>query len=284
VRNPLQDAVESHVRFEVLDEGDAVWVHTHGMQKFGMPELEMEGVPKELASPARAMTSLAAQALIKLRDQKRDMRPQLVISGTPFLLALEVRPRDEEGHFPAGSINLVPHRANGDLALAEGVGDVLDAFSAYMPGLAAHTRNPYEDSPVPQRVTRKEMRGKGLKQKLIEAHGRAKQDLSVFKNSFQHIGNTDERVHAVKIGFPAQGGEYEWMWVSLDDWRGDFLDGSIQNTPVLRKDLAKGGRVKISETEVFDWVIMRGEEILEGAYTERVLASMTMARDAAVGQ
>ena len=134
-------------------------------------------------------------------------------------------------------------------------------FSAYMPSIEAHTTNPYRDPAPPKRVTPKETHGQGLKQKLIEAHGRAKRDISVFKNSFQQIGNSDERVHAVKVGFPAQGGEYEWMWVSLDDWRGDFLNGSIQNTPVLRKDLQKGGRVRISETEVFDWVIVRGKEV-----------------------
>jgi uncharacterized protein YegJ (DUF2314 family) len=65
------------------------------------------------------------------------------------------------------------------------------------------------------------------------------------------------------------------MWVSLDDWRGDFLHGNIENTPVLRKDLAKGGAVRISETEIFDWVIMRGQEVLDGAYTEQVLAPVT---------
>lgn len=116
---------------------------------------------------------------------------------------------------------------------------------------------------------------RSLRRKLIDAHGKAKQDLTLFRNSFLQTRNAGDRVHAVKVGFPAQGGEYEWMWVSLDDWRGDFLHGNIENTPVLRKDLAKGGAVRISETEIFDWVIMRGQEVLDGAYTEQVLAPVT---------
>jgi uncharacterized protein YegJ (DUF2314 family) len=275
VQTPWPDTVESHVRFEVLDEGDSVWLHTHGMQKFGLPELEMEHVPPAMASAARAMSMLAAQALIKLRGQKRDVRPHLVIAGTPFLLRLEARPRDEEAHFPAGSTNLIPQRASHDSARAESVGDVLEAFSAYMPSLSAYSTAPNQDQLMTERSAANEDYHRSLRRKLIDAHGKAKQDLTLFRNSFQQTRNGDDRVHAVKVGFPAQGGEYEWMWVSLDDWRGDFLHGSIENTPVLRKDLAKGGSVRISETEIFDWVIMRGQEVLDGAYTEQVLASDT---------
>ena len=109
----------------------------------------------------------------------------------------------------------------------------------------------------------------GLKQNLLNAHKRARQELSIFKRSFQQAGRTDPRVHAVKIGFPAQGGQLEWMWVSLDTWQGEFLAGHVENTPVLRKDLEKGSLIKISEREIFDWVITQEGKVLQGGYTER---------------
>ena len=47
-QQPLENLVDSHVQFELLDEDGVVWIHTHGMQKFGLPEMEMEGVPADL--------------------------------------------------------------------------------------------------------------------------------------------------------------------------------------------------------------------------------------------
>lgn len=76
----------------------------------------------------------------------------------------------------------------------------------------------------------------------------------------------------MKVGFPAQGGKYEWMWVTLDAWRGQSLVGHLESSPVLRKDLSKGSRVQITEAEIFDWVIVQSGDVLEGAYTEKLSA------------
>jgi nucleoid-associated protein YgaU len=43
-----------HVTVHLVDEGDTLWVHTHGLVKFGRPELELYGVPKDLSEVAYA--------------------------------------------------------------------------------------------------------------------------------------------------------------------------------------------------------------------------------------
>lgn len=116
---------------------------------------------------------------------------------------------------------------------------------------------------------RKDDESTRLKQNLLNGHKRARQELPIFKKSFQQGGH-DRRVYAVKIGFPAQGGQFEWMWVSLNNWQGEFLAGHVENVPVLRKDLEKGSLIKISEREIFDWVITREGKVLQGGYTERI--------------
>ena len=63
-QQPLENLVDSHVQFELLDEDGVVWIHTHGMQKFGLPEMEMEGVPADLAPSARATMVLVGETLI----------------------------------------------------------------------------------------------------------------------------------------------------------------------------------------------------------------------------
>ena len=267
VDNPATFPIESNVQFETVDEGRGrLWLHTHGMQKFGLPDMEMEEVPAQLAQSGRAMMVLAAQAMLSMPDRVKNLQPPLVIPGTPFLLGLQKSPSDEEGHFPAGSVKLIPYSAKHDPQDRETIGRVLEALVRYLPeslcsGPAKKESQP-ETAQGPDGST-------GLKQNLLNAHKRARQELSIFKRSFQQAGRTDPRVHAVKIGFPAQGGQLEWMWVSLDAWQGEFLAGHVENTPVLRKDLEKGSVIKISEREIFDWVITQEGRVLQGGYTER---------------
>jgi uncharacterized protein YegJ (DUF2314 family) len=109
-----------------------------------------------------------------------------------------------------------------------------------------------------------------IKEKMLAAHVRARSELLNFKKSFQATGSSEDHIHAVKIGFPAEGGQYEWMWVSLEAWRGHSLVGHLENQPVLRKDLERGSTVHISEEDIFDWVITRSGDVLKGAFTEDI--------------
>ncbi|HTY25824.1 MAG TPA: DUF2314 domain-containing protein [Desulfomonilaceae bacterium] len=264
VGNPTQHLIESHVQFEMVDEGNVLWIHTHGMQKFGLPDLEMEEVPTQLASPARTMMTLAAEALLSIQHRQKSMRSPLVIAGTPFLVEVQQQPSDKEEHFPAGSFRLVPHAANREPQAMETTGEILAAFSAYL------TSN--SPSGPDRTALEHESNSARLKENMLCAHERAQKELTIFKKSFQGSGRADLRVHAVKVGFPAQGGQFEWMWVSLDAWQGEFVAGQVENTPVLRKDLEKGSRVKIGEKEIFDWVITQEGKVLQGGYTERIPA------------
>jgi uncharacterized protein YegJ (DUF2314 family) len=49
--------------------------------------------------------------------------------------------------------------------------------------------------------------------------------------------------------------------------------GFLQNSPVLRKDLQKGSLVKLNDGDIFDWVIVNRGNVLDGAYTEKIVAS-----------
>jgi uncharacterized protein YegJ (DUF2314 family) len=262
--NPEAFPIESHVQFETLDERERLlWIHTHGMQKFGLPDIEMEEVPAQLATPARAIMTLAAQSMLSIRNRGKDLQQPLVLQGTPLLLGFQTRPSDEEGHFPAGSLKLIPYSASQDPSDPVKIDKIFEEFVMHIPADLSIPAKKNKSEPV-----RKDDESTRLKQNLLNGHKRARQELSVFKKSFQQGGH-DQRVYAVKIGFPAQGGQFEWMWVSLNTWQGEFLAGRVENVPILRKDLEKGSLIKISEREIFDWVITREGKVLQGGYTER---------------
>jgi uncharacterized protein YegJ (DUF2314 family)/tetratricopeptide (TPR) repeat protein len=268
-RQPLENLVDSHLQFELLDEGGEVWIHTHGMQKFGLLEIEMEGVPADLATSARAMVFLVGETLISSSPKKLNSRAPLNIPNTPFLFKAELRPQDEENHFPAGSLKILPYVSDYDPLSPAAMKHVLTMLNSKV---ASHCNSGRKAEPpsAASPDTAAEAVTNAAREKLLKAHKKARTDLPVFKKSFQQDNGTHRQVYAVKVGFPAPGGDYEWMWVSLTAWRGQFLVGNLENTPVLRKDLGKGSRVQVSEGEIFDWVISESGKIVEGAYTEQI--------------
>jgi tetratricopeptide (TPR) repeat protein/uncharacterized protein YegJ (DUF2314 family) len=271
VKNPRQNLLEAHVQFEALDEGGVVWIHSHGMQKFGLPDLELEGVPSEFATIGRYLVVLVGETLIGARDIGLDFGSPFTISNRHIAFTVTVHPRDEEGHFRAGSLKIHPYVSGSKPDHPDALKEVL--VSLQSTGNASHVEGRKSGPPEMDERTNKESETvkQALRDRLLTAHKMARKDLPMFKKSFQQTHRSGANVHAVKVGFPAQGGEYEWMWVSLDAWRGKSMVGHVENTPVLRRDLRKGSRVQLSEGQIFDWVIASGEKILKGPYTEEVL-------------
>jgi uncharacterized protein YegJ (DUF2314 family) len=243
------------------------------MQKFGLPDLELEQIPEDLASAGHDLMIMVAETLVSKKDRALDLRTKMSILTTPFSFAVEVRLPDEEGHFPAGSLRILPHMPGYDIHRPDAAKHVLRMLTTtYRSHVASGRRS---EAPRPEGPTAEPADGKtaALKEEYLAAHKKALHELLVFKKSFQGRKKLDGHIHAVKVGFPAAGGEYEWMWVSLDSWRENALEGRLENVPVLRNDLEKGSPVRISEADIFDWVITRKGQVLKGAFTEEVAAS-----------
>ena len=265
VQNPEENLIELQVNFEVLDEGKYIWIHSHGMQKFGLPDLEMEGISSELASTARKFMVMAASILVKARQKSTGISSPVAVPNSSLQFHVERREPDEEGHFPVGSLRIIPSMVGIEATGPDSANDVMKKLRL--------TSGPqsFPDSSSEEEQSAEETGD--LRTKMLDAHNKALHNLTVFKKSFRRSRNAEGQVHAVKVGFPAQGGEYEWMWVSLNAWSGGSLVGFLQNSPVLRKDLQKGSLVKLNDGDIFDWVIVNRGDVLGGAYTEKIVAS-----------
>lgn len=275
------DLASAHLRFEALEDNGSVWVHTHGMAKFGMPDVEMEGVPDEFASTGMKLVNMMARSLIRaLENGTLNLQAKFHLEGTPVRLKLRRQPGDDEGHFPAGSLKVFPYVADYDPTSPGTMRHVLRML-AQKPSPESQVENPGRGQGRTAAATRAESRATILRQRLLEAHRRARSEFPVFKKRFQEGGIAPQDVFAVKVGFPFGNNAFEWMWVSLDAWRGGTIVGFLENAPTRRKDLHLGCRVQVGEGEVFDWAIARDGTIVKGAYTERVMPRETPAAVAA---
>jgi len=266
--NLPEDSVGIHVKIEALDEDGTIWIHSHGMQKFGLADIEMDGIPVELATTARGLILMVVHLLISTRNSQREINRSLKIPGLPVRLVMEMRPPDEEDHFPAGSLRILPFVDGYDASSPDAAKHALRLLQSAWRSRSDTGATGEETSKAVACLSSSDHDATHLREKILAAHVKAKNELPNFKKSFQTAGGAEDRIHAVKIGFPAEGGQYEWMWVSLEHWRGHSLIGHLENDPVLRKDLEKGSTVHISEEDIFDWVITHGGDVLKGAFTE----------------
>jgi uncharacterized protein YegJ (DUF2314 family) len=279
VSDPVSDLLGLHVKLDTLDEGGKVWIHTHGMQKFGYPEFEMEEVPSELTAGGQRMTLTLCRLLLDLEEPLTDLNSSVKIPGAPFMVAIRQRPPDDEGHFPVGSAKAMPYVTDYDPESPDTIKHTLKMFMARIrpnaasSGKASEAVNDSEPEPGPQDESEEQIPALDLRTRLLEAHRAARSGLMDFKEKFKVNPSREAEIFAVKVGFRSPSGDYEWMWVSLEEWRGATLVGRLQNSPSLRKDLEKGGPVHITEAEIFDWaVISREQGVVQGAFTESVLS------------
>jgi uncharacterized protein YegJ (DUF2314 family) len=272
VEHGAEMTIESHIQLEILEEGSGVWIHTHGMQKFGLPDLEAEGIPAEWAHAGRKLVIKASEALAAMRESGVDLRSPIELPGTQVDVAVGFRPQDEEGHFPVGSARLFPYPRHEAATDPDSVRRALELLAtppqAHIQAAEDGKHAPVDSAPE----SPEEARTNELREKLISAHRQARSELPAFKRSFQESRSVPDCVHAVKVGFAVRSGIYEWMWVSLGEWRGGSMMGHLENTPQLRKDLHKGNMVHIQEGEIFDWVITKGGDVHQGAFTEGIIS------------
>lgn len=269
LQKPSQDVLADHLHLDVLDEDGTLWMHTHGMLKFGLPELELEDVPSTFKKQGQDLLVLAAAELIAVKGLYRSLRGELSVYHNAISVNYEFKQPDDEGHFPDGVFFMRPFLSGHDPDDPEAL---IKSLSLMESGITDQDAiyTPRESSTGKARWTSSTGGMDDTRRRILEAHRTARESLEDFRKSFQDLSGHLDHVHAVKVGFPVEEGKYEWMWVSLAEWKNGSISGRLENVPVKRTDLQKGCLIIIRESDIFDWVVSSEGKILKGAFTEGV--------------
>ena len=174
-----------------------MWIHSHGMQKFGLPDIEMEGIPGELASSGLTLMIMIAETLLKVRRKAElDFASSLEIANMPFLFRMEVKPGDAEGHFPAGSLKILPYVYEYDPHSPDTLKHVLKMVVSRF---RLHPRKGRRtESPSGGLADRGKANAgvQALKEELLAAHRKARSELAGFKRSFLARDRSGNQVYA----------------------------------------------------------------------------------------
>lgn len=268
-KKPVNEIFEDHLHIEALDEDGSIWMHTHGMLKFGLPDVELEGIPENFKKQGRELLVMAASDLVERKVLNKRLNGELWLFDGAIAANYTLRPADDEGHFPDGVFSLSVFVSSDDPDRPE---SLIDALRLVESGARVRDR-----IPVLQEGAMNRARWGAptpivddTRNRIIAAHRKARERLEDFRRSFEDYSDDERQVHAVKVGFPAADGKREWMWVSLADWNEGSLSGRLENTPVVRTDLYKGCPVEVDESDIFDWVISSDGKVLNGAFTEAI--------------
>lgn len=78
----------------------------------------------------------------------------------------------------------------------------------------------------------------------------------------------------IKAPFATPGGGQEWMWVEVNKWQGDEIEGLLKNEPHDIPDLHGGQLVKVRQQDVFDYYRRHPDGREEGNRTSEIIQKM----------
>lgn len=255
----------SHFVIHQYRTGELTREITLGMAKFGLPDVVVNDIS---GGDARSMASLVNLTCQTLAEKGRLDRPGTLLVDVHSLKDERLRESLEKSTLKGASgtaeLTLVnARREEGDPAnrlfeigfpRGEGVHlqEAQTALLARVFGAVDRTEVVRHD------------------QELLELSQRQRAQLPRLANAFR-AGLRPGETLLVKAPFATDDGGREWMWVEALRWSGGEIEGILQNQPDRIAALRAGARVKVQESQVFDYLLRHPDGTSEGNETGKLL-------------
>ena len=257
-----------HTVLHFYRDGQTFRAVTLGMGKFGEPDLVIEDM---LASDARGLgevVNVLAQSLVE--GARTDAKGQLALRLQQSRHA-GVNKWEGEG-LKANA------RKTATLLLVEGVHQDGDADNRLVRIAFDRQDGPDEHSrqtALAAALFGSEDRVAHIRhdEKLLAARDAARAKLPALREAFNRGLAPGEYID-VKAPFATDSGGREWMWVEVRAWKGDRIEGTLQNEPDDVKHLRSGQDVVVSQAELFDYIFRRADGKAEGNTTGAIIEEM----------
>lgn len=231
-----------------VGEGDAPrWLHTHGLLRCGMVEIEMFDVP---AGDSGALGHLLNVVAAMFLEHGLPPPGTPVAAGAgidvvwlPWEKALAVRPpRTQGGREDRDDPHSVP-----SAVLFARAPKLLGLFGSGLAPIARLAAR-LDDSPVLFVSTAETRRMELL----------ARERLPLLRALFAELQGNESFVFVVKLGFETAGGDdgaREHLWFEVHGFRGDLVDATCTNAPMAVPTLREGQRGEHELARLSDWSI-----------------------------
>ncbi|WP_125206206.1 DUF2314 domain-containing protein [Capsulimonas corticalis] len=265
------------IPFSANERGEG-WMTTKGMEKFGLPNLQIKNVPPGCASVLMNAMNGVASRLISITARETDGRkeplkllkvgPEIRVGAEDVVRAYGKEDGEEdrpgEGVRGWSTVRLTKERSWRGSEMMLTIGPPAPGNTKTSSWLYTLLEDLFGSSDEVQLI-------EGGSETMETAHLRAVAELSAVKQRFQNALPPGTTLY-MKHGFPRRGAEgEEFMWIAVKTWRGDQISGTLVNDPQYCLHLRVGQPVQISEAQVFDWLITTLDGAREGEYTTHAL-------------
>jgi hypothetical protein len=254
------------------------WMTTKGMDKFGLPNLQIKNVPPGIAGTLMSAMNGVASRLIDITAREAAGRkepltrlrvgPEIRVGVEDIVHAhgkdADASDVSEEGVRGWTTVRLTKERSWRGSEPMLTIGPPTPGGTKTASWLYVMLEDLFGSENEVQMI-------EGGSETMEAAHLRAVAELPSVKQRFQSGLPLGAALY-IKHGFerPRDEGE-EFMWIAVKTWRGDQIAGTLANDPQYCLNLRVGQPIQLSESQVFDWLITTLDGAHEGEYTTRAL-------------
>jgi len=235
----------------VAGDTDEVWLHSHGMNRCGLPELEILNSTKDMFNDHYNIIEIMAKRLIESGEPPKEKEPMylaMVTDGIP-LIATVVNWKEAIRKYPASILGGASDRKENHNANT-------DAIFCYPSPKAVRKKqycevNVYDEylsqNPIYMLTTQETERMRRLAAERLEY-------------MLKMFGRKNIKV-LVKVGletdeaFQEQGNGAEHIWFDLKEKQEDTFLAELTQEPYYIKDLHEGALMTFPYSQITDWII-----------------------------
>lgn len=251
-----------HITIHFYQKDEFCRAITLGMLKFGLPDIVIENLSCKSGSELASFINLIAQTLFEKQVLEKDGELNLNINtikneALKTILLSDLYENTEK---------------QADIKLIEGSLEEGDPENRLIE-VAFSSDNPQiEHNEVISKIFGSVDEVTLLKhdEKLEAASDRAKAKIPELRKLF--LAGLPLNTHLlIKFPFDSQDGQREWMWVEITKWKGDNIDGLLQNDPRFVMTLKAGQKVSKNINDMFDYILYKPDGSQEGNETGKII-------------
>lgn len=246
------------------DNKNGRWMTTNGLQRFGLPELQVVDVAPQISdNMAYLMIGLAW----KILKEHHDTKTSKLLLASPVTLTRadisEAYGEETKNGKNSAPVYLCLDKGDRDsetyLTIRAPEGEE-KPFNQYLTELCSTIFGESSDR------TALSQRSKAME----EAMKSARDELPSVRNRFLS-GKLPKRSQLM-VKFGVGGKRKEYLWASITDWSDETKPrGYCGNNAVEGSDLKAGQPLTLDSDSIVDWAVMINDDIVEGARTNKVL-------------
>jgi uncharacterized protein YegJ (DUF2314 family) len=241
--------LRDHFKVEVGQSVSGVALATRGLSKFGLPDMRVDGLPRDMTGIAATCLTSISIDLIQAESALNPARGLALpaVAGT-LGFAYQAPTRQSRDEAPTGVFRLLGGVDGAEPTLL-GMLEVLSRLRQKMEDGTDFWNTGPSDLGALREVAQKAL--PRLKSKFVQGREQA------------------GRVFLIRCQPKSHEDQVAEQWISLQDWDGSTIHGALAVGPIGGQSKL-GSHTKIEESDILDWMILQGGDVEDGGFGLRM--------------